>query len=45
MFRLIDKSNSSEGDCMYHIANGLNACAIALGCIFLTLAAYVWHVW
>jgi len=52
MFTFVDKFNSSKDDCLYHLANALNACSIALGCvavlltwIFATLLAYVHHVW
>jgi len=40
MFALIDKTNSTEGECLYHIANGLNGCAIALAGILVTLVLY-----
>ncbi len=45
MFTLIDKSNSTEGECLYHIANALNGCAIALCGILIMLVIYVHHVW
>ena len=37
VFTLVDKFNSSKDDCIYHIANALNACAIALGGIAVVL--------
>ena len=45
MLKMIDKFNSTESDCLYHIANALNGCALALCAIFLVLVAYVCHVW
>jgi len=45
MFTLIDKSNSTEDECLYHIANALNGCAIALGGILVVLVVYVHPVW
>jgi hypothetical protein len=45
MFTMIDKTNSTEGECLYHIANALNGCAIAWAGILITFVVYVHHVW
>ena len=45
MLALIDKSNSTEGECLYHIANALNGCALVLIAIFFVLVVYVHHIW